>query len=184
MNDRTDPAPDAAPTLEEAARVAAEQINRCWDEPDVRRLLVEHDTQIILDVFRPLFDALTRERDAAREELKILNEITHWNCECSLDDACHFARERDAARAELAIEKRRADAAEADCAELIDAFHALRNDSYGVAGLHLNGEVAPWNDLCLGGRFEEWCKAFDENHPGASLLADLAAKDAEAEKQS
>lgn len=37
----------------------------------------------------------------------------------------------------------------------------LMNDSYGVAGLHENGEVAPWNELEQGGRFEEWLYAFN-----------------------
>ena len=37
----------------------------------------------------------------------------------------------------------------------------LMNDSYGVDGLHENGEVAPWNELEQGGRFEEWLYAFN-----------------------
>lgn len=41
-------------------------------------------------------------------------------------------------------------------AKAIAAVVALIEDSYGVAGLHLNGDVAPWHDLREGGRYEEW----------------------------
>lgn len=32
----------------------------------------------------------------------------------------------------------------------------LINQSEGVAGLHFNGDVAPWADLLPGGRYETW----------------------------
>ena len=45
--------------------------------------------------------------------------------------------------------------------ELLEALRALLNDvddlmseSAGVAGLHLNGDIAPWSELEEGGRFE------------------------------
>jgi len=37
----------------------------------------------------------------------------------------------------------------------------LISDSHGVAGLHLNGDVASWDELRTGGRFESWLLAFD-----------------------
>jgi hypothetical protein len=37
----------------------------------------------------------------------------------------------------------------------------LMKDSYGVDGLHKNGEIAPWDELEQGGRFEEWLYAFN-----------------------
>lgn len=37
----------------------------------------------------------------------------------------------------------------------------LIDDSYGVAGLHLNGDVAPWDELRTGGLYDEWLVAFD-----------------------
>ena len=43
------------------------------------------------------------------------------------------------------------------------AFGAVRgliNESTGVAGLHLNGDVAPWDELEEGGRYEEWLATF------------------------
>ena len=45
------------------------------------------------------------------------------------------------------------------------AVRDLIDSSEGVAGLHNNGSVAPWDDLLLGGFDEEWlgdfCKAYD-----------------------
>ena len=38
---------------------------------------------------------------------------------------------------------------------------ALINESSGVAGLHLNGEIAEWGDLRTGGVYEEWLRDFD-----------------------
>ncbi len=53
---------------------------------------------------------------------------------------------------------------------------ALIDESHGVAGLHLNGDVAPWSELREGGRFEwlgEFDRALANPSPAASaLLAD------------
>ena len=38
--------------------------------------------------------------------------------------------------------------------QLAEEILALVSESDGVAGLHLNGEVAPWDELLPGGRFE------------------------------
>ena len=43
----------------------------------------------------------------------------------------------------------------------LDAVGALINESTGVYGLHLNGDPAPWEELRVGGRFEEWLVDFD-----------------------
>lgn len=39
---------------------------------------------------------------------------------------------------------------------------ALIEESHGVAGLHLNGHVAPWHELRTGGRYEDWLFDFDQ----------------------
>jgi len=44
----------------------------------------------------------------------------------------------------------------------ISAIRSLINESHGVAGLHLNGDVAEWTELEQGGRFEEWLIKFNE----------------------
>lgn len=43
----------------------------------------------------------------------------------------------------------------------IEAVHTLIDYSEGVTGLHKNGDVAPWNEIRTGGRFEEWLYDFD-----------------------
>lgn len=42
------------------------------------------------------------------------------------------------------------------------AVRALMNESQGVAGLHLNGDLAPWAELERGGQFEEWLADFNQ----------------------
>jgi len=39
---------------------------------------------------------------------------------------------------------------------MADQWWDLINNSRGVDGLHLNGDLATWEDLLPGGRFEEW----------------------------
>ena len=46
--------------------------------------------------------------------------------------------------------------------DLKESLHVLQESSEGVAGLHLNGDVAAWDELREGGRFEEWLMVFDE----------------------
>jgi hypothetical protein len=46
--------------------------------------------------------------------------------------------------------------------EGLDAVEVLIDNSSGVAGLHLNGDLALWSDLRTGGHFEAWLLAFDE----------------------
>ncbi len=43
----------------------------------------------------------------------------------------------------------------------IKAIRSLINDSEGVQGLHLNGDLAPWDELEQGGRFEDWLGDFN-----------------------
>lgn len=37
---------------------------------------------------------------------------------------------------------------------LVDDINALVSESHGVAGLHRNGDVATWDEILPGGRFE------------------------------
>lgn len=48
--------------------------------------------------------------------------------------------------------------------KLVDGLLAVEQliaESHGVTGLHLNGDVAPWDELRSGGSFEAWLFAFD-----------------------
>lgn len=60
-----------------------------------------------------------------------------------------------------------------DIAErIIETFDAMRNgllaadqlmnESHGVDGLHLNGNIATWDSLRKGGDFQEWLSDFDD----------------------
>jgi cell division septum initiation protein DivIVA len=42
------------------------------------------------------------------------------------------------------------------------AIDDLVRSSEGVAGLHQNGDVAPWDELLTGGRFDEWLCVLDD----------------------
>lgn len=53
------------------------------------------------------------------------------------------------------------------------AVAELIEDSRGVDGLHLNGDLAPWSSLRTGGREEEWLLAFDEGLEIAERIAGL-----------
>lgn len=44
----------------------------------------------------------------------------------------------------------------------IKAVRELMNESSGVAGLHMNDDVATWADLEQGGTFEEWLLDFNK----------------------
>src|SRR5690606_31277983 len=62
-----------------------------------------------------------------------------------------FKARAEAAEASLAAAKERVKKLAAG----IEAVHTLIADSEGVTGLHKNGDVAPWNEIRTGGRFEE-----------------------------
>lgn len=44
------------------------------------------------------------------------------------------------------------------------AVEELIGDSYGVVGLHRNGDTAKWDELRTGGRYEDWLLAYDKAH--------------------
>lgn len=44
-------------------------------------------------------------------------------------------------------------------ADLTASLEALISESDGVYGLHRNGDIAPWDELLAGGRFEDWLRA-------------------------
>lgn len=57
------------------------------------------------------------------------------------------------------------DALAARIEELRGDLMELVEYSTGVAGLHLNGDLAPWDELLAGGRFEGWLGSFGEVAP-------------------
>jgi hypothetical protein len=49
--------------------------------------------------------------------------------------------------------------------QLAEEILALVSESTGVAGLHLNGDIAPWDELLPGGRFERLTSLPLEDRP-------------------
>lgn len=96
-------------------------------------------------------------------------------------DTARFALRQAIADALAAAEHRRlAVAAARDAAVAgLRAVEALMDESYGVAGLHLNSDIAPWGDLRTGGQYEEWLLAFDAALAAAAELAAVPPDGAE-----
>ena len=46
--------------------------------------------------------------------------------------------------------------------KVVSDITALSESSYGVHGLHRNGDLAPWSSLFSGGFFEDWLLSVDE----------------------
>ena len=53
----------------------------------------------------------------------------------------------------------------------INAVANLIDNSTGIEGLHLNGDIAPWDELRTGGRFESWLVDFDDALEWARVLS-------------
>ena len=68
---------------------------------------------------------------------------------------------------------------------LVQDIGDLIANSEGVAGLHMNGDVAPWESLTEGGEFGAWLGSFDRlrdaldarGAPGRMPAADVAAQE-------
>ncbi len=45
---------------------------------------------------------------------------------------------------------------------VVGDVRTLADQSYGVHGLHQNGDLAPWNSLFSGGFFESWLLSVDD----------------------
>ena len=46
--------------------------------------------------------------------------------------------------------------------QVVGDVRALADHSYGVHGLHQNGDLAPWSSLFSGGFFESWLLSVDD----------------------
>jgi hypothetical protein len=81
---------------------------------------------------------------------KVLSDLR----ETGLDPAPLAKMMREGLRASQVADRRK-------LVEGLMAVKVLIENSHGVVGLHLNGDVAPWEELRTGGRFESWLVAFD-----------------------
>jgi hypothetical protein len=53
---------------------------------------------------------------------------------------------------------------------LVDDVDDLIAHSLGVAGLHLNEDLAKWDTITKGGRFESWLKSLEEARAALAAL--------------
>lgn len=53
---------------------------------------------------------------------------------------------------------------------LVDDLDDLIANSEGVAGLHVNGDIAPWRDLTMGGQYQEWLASLEAARETLSAL--------------
>ena len=90
------------------------------------------------------------ERQAAirdnREKTNEIRRLHQHRDELSADRHRHLLEIR---RLDAEVERLRAG---------VKAVQALIRESDGVAGLHLNGDIAPWSTLLAGGHYEEWLR--------------------------
>ncbi len=54
---------------------------------------------------------------------------------------------------------------------VLDDVRTLMKDSHGVAGLHRNGDVASWEEITEGGRYEEWLVSLADAQRTLAALA-------------
>ncbi len=48
---------------------------------------------------------------------------------------------------------------------VIDDINCLIGNSHGVYGLHLNGDLSPWDELLEGDQYESWLRSLDNFKP-------------------
>ena len=58
----------------------------------------------------------------------------------------------------------------------LEAVRELMDDSFGVCGLHLNGDTAMWGELEESGHFEDWLLPFNIAEDKISELVDAKGK--------
>ncbi|UOO89098.1 hypothetical protein LVJ82_00760 [Vitreoscilla massiliensis] len=63
---------------------------------------------------------------------------------------------------------------------LVFDLKELFEESYGVAGLNLNGEIARWEDLTRGGFMDEWLFSYDAAY---DLLEKIQSLESNSEAQ-
>ena len=103
-------------------------------------------------------ETLTRELGEAKIGLENYDKTMMAIANAASDDAAQLVTLRD----ELTDTKAR-------LAEAVEVIHALRKDiddlvgnSTGVAGLHMNGDVADWDSLLPGGCFGAWLGSVEQ----------------------
>ena len=110
----------------------------------------------------------------ARAEIEELQDRLDREVACN-EANCKDARKHRAAREKAERELARVQAVVEAARKGLAAVRNLIDDSRGVTGLHLNGDVAPWDELLAGGQFEDWL--FDFSAAGGAFVDYDAAKE-------
>ena len=93
------------------------------------------------------------------------------HCEKAAAELLRLCTQVGALNAEIADHEKAYALLFKECGRLrnaVDAVEVLIGNSDGVSGLHLNGDIAPWESLRTGGRFESWLMALDDAAKGES----------------
>lgn len=101
-------------------------------------------------LLRELSDEIEHVVSIARAHAELAEKRLEWN------QGLRAEIKRLSERAALVDELRKSGRA------VLEDMQALIGDSEGVAGLHLNGDIAPWDTLLTGGEYEQWLMSLDE----------------------
>lgn len=107
-------------------------------------------------------EALKAENEALQAEItRLQREVVNRNQRAL--DGDKAAKNQDALIAQLEAQAKRIAELEAresiaitHLAQVVEEMNFLMNDSQGVAGLHLNGDIAKWESLLRGGSDGSW----------------------------
>lgn len=141
-------------------------LTMAYDKTGVERLVADYESQLErlrMQLAACGVVAMANTRETAAKQRDMHSDYISASCQdviAVVDREMALREERDQLKAQINGMKQAID-------ELIE-------HSFGVAGLHLNGEVAKWSDLRGDGRFCEWLAVFDDTPEQC-----LAAHDAE-----
>ena len=128
-----------------------------------RRLQEENDRfQKLLDKQTQIEDSESRkDRVPVAEQQGLMEEQESAKLKAVCKDSQQIEQEPFLEFSELVLEPT-LESREQKFISGIKAVEFLICESSGVAGLHLNGNLASWDELRTGGQFEEWLLDFDE----------------------
>ncbi len=116
-------------------------------EGGIQDWIRKHDA-ILREYSKQMFEAAALRAQLTQAKLERDSAQDAYDCACKTEAA--YKSKLTQANQQLA-----------EMREALEAVAALINESKGVDGLHLNGDVATWEELRTGGRFEEWLLKFD-----------------------
>lgn len=132
-------------TAELAARAAAEEREETQEHEYAETIRTAVD-------WRNKYDAAIARAERAENTLHAAQRELKETAAKNVD----LYNERDTLRTQLAEAREELGKVRQALINVLNTFDDLTAQSHGVDGLHMNGDVATWNELIEGGRFEEW----------------------------